>query len=125
MIPQIVKQMIDTVKLLKQNILDDIEDVKQANHEKLLDRNDIKLEQMEAIVELKSDLNAELIKAVQAGENVDKYRFDVDDLETHLVELSELNTRLASIVLPVKEMYKDIIDNLTEANGGSLLEVTA
>ncbi len=125
MIPQIIIKMIEIVELLKQNILDDIEDVKQANHEKLLDRNDIKLDYMEQIASLKEELNQNLIQELQAGVDVDKYRVNVDNLETHLMELSSLNTRLAAIVLPVKEMYKEIIDDISRANGGSLFEVRA
>ncbi|MCK5111552.1 MAG: hypothetical protein KAQ94_08530 [Arcobacteraceae bacterium] len=117
--------MIEIVELLKGSILDDIEDVRKANHEKLLDRNDIKLEYMEQIASLKEELNQNLIQEVQAGVNVDKYREDVDRLEVHLIQLSKLNTKLAAIVLPVKEMYREIIEDISKANGGSLFEVRA
>ena len=59
-------------------------------------------------------------------EEADKLRdFSVSIPQKNLKELYELNGRLASIVLPVKEMYKDIIDDLTKANGGNLVEVMA
>ncbi len=125
MIPDIITKMIEIVELLKKSILDDIEDVRKANHEKLLDRNDIKLEYMEQIASLKEELNQNLIHEVQAGVNVDKYREDVDRLEVHLIQLSKLNTKLAAIVLPVKEMYREIIEDISKANGGSLFEVRA
>ncbi len=125
MIQNTISNMIKVVNELQQAILDDIEDVKHANHEKLLDRNDIKLEQMEQIAQYKEQLNSQLVQAVQGGEDVDIYRQDVDDLEVQLIELSKLNTKLAAIVLPVKEMYKDIINEITKANGGSLLEIRA
>ncbi len=125
MIPKIVKTMIGLVEDLQKDILADIEDVKLANHENLLDRNDIKLEKMEQIAILKEELNSILVQEVQDGVDVDKYRVDVDLLEKNLVQLSTLNGRLATIVLPVKEMYKDIIDEIAKSNGGSLLEVRA
>ncbi len=125
MIKNIVINMVKIVKELQEDILLDIEDVKQANHEQLLDRNDIKLEKMEQIASLKEQLNSSLVQSVQAGEDVDQYRDDVDQLEKHLLELSKLNAKLASIVLPVKEMYKEIIDDIAIANGGSLIEVRA
>ena len=125
MIKIIIEQMLINVKSLQQDILDDIEDVKEANHEKLLDRNDVKLEKMEQIAAAKEELNGALVKAVQSGEDVNIYREDVDKLENNLLELSSLNVRLASIVLPVKEIYKEIIDEITASNGGSLLEVRA
>ncbi|RLA74129.1 MAG: hypothetical protein DRG78_21575 [Epsilonproteobacteria bacterium] len=125
MIKNIIEQMLINVKSLQQDILEDIEDVKKANHEKLLDRNDIKLEKMKNIAASKEELNGALVHAVQSGEDVNIYRDDVDKLEANLLELSSLNARLASIVLPVKEMYKEIIDEITASSGGSLLEVRA
>jgi len=125
MIKDIVEKMIKTVEDLQSDILEDIEDVKLANHEKLLDRNDIKLEKMEAIASFKEQLNIALVQAVQTGADVDQYRDDVNILEEHLLQLSKLNARLAAIVLPVKEMYKEIIDEITSANGGTLIEVRA
>ena len=125
MIPDIVVEMVTIVKDLQDDILADIEDVKAANHEKLLDRNDLKLEKMEKIATLKQQLNEKLVQEVQAGVDVDKYRDDVDILEENLIQLSTLNGKLATIVLPVKEMYKGIIDEISKTNGGSLLEVRA
>jgi len=125
MIKDIVIKMIQVVVELQSDILEDIEDVKLANHEKLLDRNDAKLEKMEQIAIFKESLNNALVQAVQAGEDIDKYRDDVDMLENHLIKLSQLNSKLATIVLPVKEMYKEIIDDITASHGGSLIEVLA
>jgi len=125
MIKNIVAQMIEVVYSLQNDIKADIEDVKQANHEQLLDRNDIKLEKMEQIASFKEELNSALVHAVQGGEDIDQYRNDVDNLEENLLLLSQLNGKLATIVLPVKEMYKDIIDEIVRANGGSLIEVHA
>jgi len=50
----------------------------------------------------------------------------VDSLEDDLKQLYELNGKLASIVLPIKQMYKEMVDDLTEQNGGgSLIDVKA
>ncbi len=125
MIQSIVIKMINIVQELQEHILLDIEDVKQANHEKLLDRNDVKLEKMQQVANLKQELNHALAEAIQAGADINMFRDDVDNLEAHLLELSKLNAKLASIVLPVKEMYKDIINEISKANGGRLLEVHA
>ena len=110
---------------LKAAILLDIEDVKKANHEKLLERNDDKLELMTEISTLQDDLNSNLAQAMQKGEDINQYRDAVNKLETSLTTLYTLNGKLASIVLPVKEMYSDIIKKITHKNGGSLFEVTA
>jgi hypothetical protein len=125
MIEQTIDNMMDIIAQLHQWVLDDIEDVRNANHESLLDRNDIKLANMENLAQYKIDLNNLLVQAVQNGDDVDQYRQKVDDLEKALLELSVINSKLGSIVLPVKQMYKEIIDDISRANGGSLIEVMA
>jgi len=110
---------------LKESILLDINDVKKANHESLVTRNDIKLTLMENLTELKQKLNTELAQEYKDGKDISIYKDGIDELELKLRELYELNGKLASIVLPVKEMYKEIINDITEQNGGSLVEVMA
>ena len=125
MIHNKVNEMIELSIRLKAAISSDIEDVKAANHEKLLERNDEKLELMNRISKYHDELNGLLASAIQNGEDVDNYRESVNNLEAHLKELYELNGKLATIVLPVKQMYKEIIDDITASNGGTLFEVTA
>jgi len=126
MINKIVDEMKQVISKMKTAINDDIEDIKAANHDKLLDRNDIKLELMDKIVKLKQHLNDELVKELQKGTDVNVFRDKVDSLEDDLRSLYELNGKLASIVLPIKQMYKEMVDDLTEHNGGgSLIDVKA
>ncbi len=123
MIDKTIDEMLNLVEKLKDAILIDIEDIKEAKHENLLTRNDIKQEMMEKIVSLKGELNSYLVQAMQNDEDVNEYRQKVDNLEDRLKELHKLNGRLASIVLPVQQMYKDIVDDLTAQNGGSVFEI--
>jgi outer membrane murein-binding lipoprotein Lpp len=125
MIRTVVSKMVSIVNELLEDINADIADVKSANHENLLDRNDSKLEKMEKINSYKQELNTLLAQAIENGEDVNQYRDDVDALESKLLELSNLNNKLAAIVLPVKEMYKEIIEDISYANGGSAIEVRA
>lgn len=125
MIETIVKKMLTTIENLKQAIKDDIEDIKLANHEKLLERNEIKQKYMDDIVDLKNELNQALVQAVKSGVDVNIYRNIVNNLEDELKELYTLNGKLASIVLPVKQMYKEIVDELTEQSGGNIFEIKA
>ena len=120
-----VNRMITMAISLKEAIKEDIDDVKMANHEKLLDRNEIKLQLMQDISSSHQELNELLADAMQNGEDINNYRDIVNKLEEHLRELYELNGKLASIVLPVKQMYKEIIDDITRINGGSVFEVIA
>jgi len=125
MINNKVNEMISLAISLKAAITNDIDDVTNANHEKLLDRNEEKLNLMKNISDSHAQLNELLANAIANGEDVDNFRDSVNSLEEHLRELYELNGKLASIVLPVKQMYKEIIDEITLKNGGSLFEVTA
>jgi len=125
MIKSQVNRMINLAIALKNSIAEDIKDVRNANHEKLLERNDEKLELMMQITESQKVLNQILGEEISRGVDINQFRDDVDLLEFHLRELYELNGKLASIVLPVKEMYRQIIDEITAQNGGMLFEVRA
>jgi len=125
MIKAKIKTMIEQSLVLKQTIIEDIKDVSSAEHEKLLERNDRKLVLMQEISTSHQELNVLLSEAMNKGIDVNIYRDEVNELEIHLRELYELNGKLASIVLPVRKMYKDIIDEITRNNGGTLLEIKA
>ncbi len=125
MIDDIIDSMLYTAQKLKNAILLDIEDVKNANHSNLLERNSQKQEWMILISNQKSQLNQALANAINAGEDVNIYRDKFNYLEENLRELYELNGKLASIVLPVKEMYREIVEEITQNNGGSIVEVRA
>ncbi len=117
--------MIKLVNEMQNFIKEDIEDIKQAKHEELLNRNDKKQYMIEKIAAYKQQLNQEIVNQLQNGVDVNIYREKVDKLENELKELYDLNKKLALIVQPIQQMYKDIVDDLTEKNGGSLLNVKA
>lgn len=125
MIDNIITSMLDTASKLREAIILDIEDVKNANHSNLLERNSLKQEWMILISKQKQELNQALADAINSGEDVNIYRDKFNYLEDKLRELYELNGRLASIVLPVKEMYKEIVEEITQKSGGSIVEVRA
>ena len=102
-----------------------MEDIKSARHEKLLDRNEIKLEKMHVLASKKEDLNHALLEALQQGKDVNQYRNSVDTLEEELKKLYMLNARLGSIVEPVRKMYKEIVDEIITQYGSSVIEVKA
>ena len=125
MIENIVKDMSDLVDQLKSSIKQDISDIKEAKHEELLKRNDQKHSMIDEIMNLKIQLNKELITLIQEGKDVNIYRESVDTLEVQLKELYELNKKLASIVLPVQQMYKDLVSQIASANGGNFFDIKA
>ncbi|MCT7555907.1 hypothetical protein [Aliarcobacter butzleri] len=125
MIEVIIENMNRLINELKDSINLDIEDIKAAKQEELLKRNDKKLSIIENITNLKQDLNQELIKQLQVGIDVNIYRSKVDFLETNLKELNELNKKLASIVLPVQQMYKELIADVAAKQGGQIFDIKA
>ena len=123
MVTTIIDEMTKLVFEMKDLINKDIEDIKAAKHEKLLDRNENKQSSMERIIELREELNKELVKKMGEGIDINIYRDAVDELEINLQELQKLNAKLALIVLPIKQMYKDIVDELTKDSGGNIVEI--
>ena len=125
MIVKIIENMSDLINKLKISINQDILDIKEAKHEELLTRNDEKHHMIDEIMNLKTKLNQELMSIIQKGEDVNIYRNSVDSLEAELKDLYELNKRLASIVLPVQQMYKDLVSEIAIANGGNFFDIKA
>lgn len=125
MIENTIKNMSDLIIKLKSSIEQDIEDIKAAKHEELLKRNDEKHIMIDEITLLKTKLNEELMSKIQEGIDVNIYRQSVDLLELELKNLYELNKRLASIVLPVQQLYKDLVSEITAANGGKIFDIKA
>ena len=125
MVVQIIKDMSELVNNLTISINQDILDIKDAKHEELLTRNDQKHFMIDEIMRLKMELNKELTSMIQQGNDVDIYRESVDSLEVQLKELYSLNKRLASIVLPVQQMYKDLVSEIAIANGGNFFDIKA
>ena len=125
MIENIVKNMSELVAELKISINQDILDIKEAKHEELLKRNDQKHFILDEIMNLKMQLNKELMALIQEAKDVNIYRQSVDDLEVQLKELYELNKKLASIVLPVQQMYKELVSEIKAVNGGQLFDIKA
>ncbi len=125
MVETIVKEMIELVNKMQNFILQDIEDIKQAKHTQLLNRNDEKQDMIEKITLYKKRLNQEIVNELQNGVDVNIYRDQVDNLEAELKRLYELNRKLAMIVQPIQQMYKDIVDEITDNNGGNFFNVKA
>lgn len=125
MIDSIVNEMLEMIKLMQAYINEDIEDIKKARHEELLTRNTQKEELIEEITSHKQKLNEALVTEMEQGIDVNIYRQKVDSLELELKNLYELNRKLALIVQPIQQMYKEIVDEITQLNGGQMFDVKA
>ncbi len=125
MIENVISQMNSKIDTLKASINEDISDIKIANHDNLLKRNDIKQKLVDEIIFFKSELNKELVKELEKGVDVNIYRSKVDFLENNLKELYELNRKLSNIVLPIQNMYKELVGEFSSANGGRIFDIKA
>ncbi|XPV53084.1 MAG: hypothetical protein ACNI3H_12695 [Halarcobacter ebronensis] len=125
MVNSIIDEMLALIKKMEDYIDQDIEDIKKAKHEELLTRNSEKEEIIEKITSYKQDLNHALVQEMENGVDVNIYRDKVDSLEAELKKLYEANRKLAMIVQPIQQMYKDIVDDITELNGGQMFDVKA
>ena len=125
MVNSIIDEMLVLIKRMEDYIDQDIEDIKKARHEELLTRNSEKEEMIEKITSYKQDLNNALVQEMENGVDVNIYRDKVDSLEDELKKLYEANRKLALIVQPIQQMYKEIVDEITELNGGQMFDVKA
>ncbi|AXH11489.1 hypothetical protein [Halarcobacter bivalviorum] len=125
MVDSIINEMVTLIKQMQDYINQDIEDIKQAKHEELLTRNSEKEMLIEKITSFKQQLNEEIVKEMESGVDVNIYRSKVDNLEAELRNLYELNRKLALIVQPIQQMYKEIVDEITQLNGGQMFDVKA
>jgi len=125
MVHNIISEMLVLTLKVQEYIKQDIEDIKKAKHEELLNRNNEKQSMVEGIENYKQELNKEILKQMEDGIDVNIYRKKIDNLEFELKKLFELNRKLALIVEPIQKMYKEIIDDIVEKNGGSIINVQA
>lgn len=125
MIENVILQMNSKIDSLKQSINEDIQDIKDAKHENLLKRNDIKQTIIDDIISYKAELNKELIKELEKGVDVNIYRAEVDKLENNLKDLYELNRKLSAIILPIQNMYKELVAEFSSVNGGRIFDIKA
>ncbi len=125
MVIEIIDEMTKLVNKMQEYIKLDIEDIKKAKHEQLLNRNEEKELMIEKIANYKKQLNQEIVNELQNGVDVNIYRHRVDNLEEELKTLYQLNRKLALIVEPIQQMYKEIVNEITEKNGGNIFHVKA
>ncbi len=125
MVTEIIDEMTKLVNKMQEYIKLDIEDIKKAKHEQLLNRNEEKELMIEKIANYKKQLNQEIVNELQNGVDVNIYRDRVDSLEEELKTLYQLNRKLALIVEPIQQMYKEIVNEITEKNGGNIFHVKA
>ncbi len=125
MVIEIIDEMTKLVNKMQEYIKQDIEDIKKAKHEQLLNRNEEKELMIEKIANYKKQLNQEIVNELQNGVDVNIYRNRVDNLEEELKTLYQLNIKLALILEPIQQMYKEIVNEITEKNGGNIFHVKA
>ena len=81
MIENRINKMLEIIQNMKNSILDDIEDIKKAKHENLLNRNEYKQKLIDDLESEKELLNSDLVQVVQNGEDLNLYKDMIDNLE--------------------------------------------
>lgn len=125
MIDNILDSMNSEIDSLKAAIHQDILDIKNGKNEELFKRNDKKHDTINMIMQKKTELNSELARLIKDNFDVNIYRDKVNLLEENLKELYELNKKLANIVLPIKQMYKELVEEVSEKVGGQIFDLKA
>ena len=111
----IIKDIDNLIELTKE----DIEEIKQANHEKIFNSSKIKDEIITSFENKKSIIDAELIKI--SNQNPQKDLSEILDEETKemlsemrekLFELKKINKEYAQMVIAVSEFYNSLLDEI-------------
>ncbi len=111
----IIKDIDNLIELTKE----DIEEIKQANHEKIFNSSKIKDEIIVSFENKKSIIDAELIKI--SNQNPQKDLSEILDEETKemlsamrekLFELKKINKEYAQMVIAVSEFYNSLLDEI-------------
>jgi hypothetical protein len=121
MLSQNISKMLTITKQLQGYVENDIADTKLANHDVLFSRNKTKILKMDELILVQNKIASE----VNDESELNEYKDILDEIENELQALHTLNETLASIVLPVNEIYKEILDDISNSNNGNLIEVNA
>ncbi len=105
-------QIIELIDKLIELINKDIEELGSANSDNLMKRNEQKQVLVNDIKIMKNNLDSALKECVKSGNNIEQFRDIVNMVESKLEELKQRNNQLAYIMLPLKEMYDNIIKDL-------------
>jgi len=119
-----IDKMNKDINNLKNIIDSDIKDIREANHKSIQERIDIKNSLIDSLKNDKIKLNQLLIAEVRNGKDVNIYKKYVDNLEQNLHILQKKNRDFATILMPVKKLYEDLI-NETFGTNSRLVQVKA
>ena len=114
--------LINTNKVLD-NLIEitqkDIEDIKEANHEPLFQRNTQKEELIEKFSELKSQIDSILVSRSESGLDIkdlispeeDKL---LDEFRTKLKEFYDIHKRFAKMAFSVTHFYNNLMNRIND-----------
>jgi len=126
MIAHYLRGAVDDIKLLSQITAKDIEDIKEARHEKLFERTKTKEDLIASFENKKAIIDNEIGKLSKNNPNTpiqelleSSAALMLDELRNSLKELKEQNKNFARMVLAVSEFYNSLLEKLipSEKNG--------
>jgi hypothetical protein len=114
------KDIINNIDLLISLIDLDITELKTGNSDNMIERNNQKQKLVNDIKYTKTEIDTYIIQQIQQGNNVEQYRSIIDTIESKLQILNKTNSKLAYIILPLKDMYDGIINDFFKDNQSSI-----
>lgn len=125
MINNTISKMQEVIDSLLKCIEEDLQDIRSAKHESLMNRNAKKEKLMRELQETRASLAHLLQGAVKNGEDVEKYRVSINQVEENLKKLHKENSKLAAVVIPVKEMYQELMDEVKNSGQINIMDIKA
>ncbi len=114
-----LKSSIEDIENLISLTKKDIEDIKEANHELIFERTQIKNDLVKSFENKKSLLDNELLKLVGGKKDSrledileDKEKNLLNDIKNKLNELKEINKQYAKFVVIISEFYNTLLDKI-------------
>ena len=118
-----ITHYLQTTNEILSNIIEitqqDIQDIKQARHESIFERTQLKEELISSFEYNKSLLDAEITKKVSTNSNISledvltqEQQEMLDVLKNSLIELQKLNKYFATMVIAVSEFYNSLLNKI-------------
>lgn len=99
--------------------MDDIDDIKAANHNPQFDRIALKEEKIKSFEQKKAMIDHEIAKLITSEPNKplsdllgDEEHKQLESLKTHLSKLREVNQQYAKMVLSVGAFYNSLLEKI-------------
>jgi cellulose biosynthesis protein BcsQ len=120
MIENDINNILVDIRSLVLLIDQDINDLKTGGSKEVLSRNKLKQELINNIINYKKNIDIQLKNEYKLFNNIDKYKDNINNIEIELSYLNQKNNELAYILLPLKDLYDNIIQDFFHQNNSTV-----